>query len=270
MEDRQSLSLPLLSAAPPTSANQSPFLPNQAIALRLLLVAFVGITSLLANHEASKGFDITILNNAKPSPAGQRFHLFYVSNDEATRLILNASSFIENLIYPSPAFPKKPVKSVHLTLSRTDLSSSFAVEKLHDGGDDFVLHLSPSIFNEKNANRAMSVAVFRGMSRVWLWDGEAHAPPALLAGMVEHIIAAAGFVGEKYSGGVVSTSTAACDPTWWKDKDPREIAMFLDHQEKEREGFIQRLNQGLKGRWHDRTVEEAVGVATQHPCGSVN
>ncbi|XP_023530499.1 uncharacterized protein LOC111793042 [Cucurbita pepo subsp. pepo] len=270
MEDRQSLTLPLLSAAPPTSANQSPFLSNQAIALRLLLVAFVGITSLLANHEASKGFDVTILNNAKPSPAGQRFHLFYVSNDEATRLILNASSFIENLIYPSQAFPKKPVKSVHLTLSRTDLSSSFAVEKLHDGGDDFVLHLSPSIFNEKDANRAMSVAVFRGMSRVWLWDGEAHAPPALLAGMVEHIMAAAGFVGEKYSGAVVSTLTAAWDPTWWKDKDPTEIAMFLDHQEKEREGFIQRLNQGLKARWHDRTVEEAVGVPTQHPCGSVN
>lgn len=278
MEDRQSLSLPLLSvtssdtaaasaSASPTSANQSPFLSNQAVAVRLLLFAFIGITSLWANHEASKGFDVTILNNAKGSPAGQRFDLFYVSNDEATRLLLNASTFIENLIYPSEAFPKKTVKSVHLTLSRRYLSSSVAVEQLDDGGVDFAVHLSPSIFNERNVNRAMSEAVFRGMSRVWLWDGEAHAPPSLLAGMVEHIIAAAGFVEMEYSGGVVTTSTA-CDPMWWKDKDPTEVALFLDHHERQQKGFIQRLNQGLKSRWHDRTVEDALGMPAQRPCGS--
>lgn len=278
MENRQSLSLPLLSAttstsgtgatATPTSPNQSLSISNQAVAVRLLLVAVVGLTSLWANHEASKGFDITILNNAKGSSAGQRFDLFYVSNDEATRLLLNASSFIENLIYPSPDFPKKKVKSVHLTLSLRDLSSNVAVEQL-DGGVDFVVHLSPSIFNERNVNHAMSAAILRGMSRVWLWNGEADAPPSLLDGMVEHIVGAAGFVEKKYSGGVVS-KLAACEPMWWKDKDPMQVAMFLDYHERQREGFIQRLNQGLKSRWHDRTVEDALGMPGQRPCGSSN
>lgn len=289
MEDHhhQSLSLPLLSAtnsgatasasafasvsatATTTSPNQSVFLSNQAIAVRLLLVAFVGLTSLWANHEASKGFEITILNHAKSSTAGQRFDLFYVSNDEATRLILNATTFIENLIYPSQAFPKKPVKSVRLTLSSRDFSSSNVAVQPLDGGVDFVVHLSPSIFNDKNVNRAMSAAVFRGMARVWLWDGEADAPPLLLAGMVEYVVAAAGLVERKYSGGVVTTSIA-CDPMWWKDKDPMEVANFINYQEKQREGFIQRLNQGLKSRWHDRTVEDALGMPAQRPCGSFN
>ncbi|XP_038886866.1 uncharacterized protein LOC120077080 [Benincasa hispida] len=287
MENSQSLSLPLLSSttststststsgtgtgapATPTSPNHSLSLSNQAVAVRLLLVAVVGLTSLWANHEASKGFDITILNNAKGSPAGQRFDLFYVSNDEATRLLLNASSFIENLIYPSPDFSKKKVKSVHLTLSLRDLSSNVvAVEQL-DGGVDFVVHLSPSIFNERNVNHAMSAAVLRGMSRVWLWNGEGHAPPSLLDGMVEHIVTAAGFVEKKYSGGAVST-LAACEPMWWKDIDPMEVAMFLDYHERQQQGFIQRLNQGLKSRWHDRTVEDVLGVPAQRPCGSLN
>lgn len=272
MEDRQSLSLPLLpgtsAAATPTSPNQSPFLSNHAVAVRLLLVAFIGITSLWANHEASKGFAVTILNNAKGSPAGQRFDLFYVSNDEATRLVLNASNFVENLIYPSQTFPKKKVKSVHLTLSLRDLPSNVAVEHL-DGGVDFVVYLSPSIFNDRNVNHAMSAAILRGMSRVWLWNGEGYAPPSLLAGMVEHITASAGFVEKKYSGGVVTT-LMACDPMWWKDKDPTEVAIFLEYQERQQKGFIQRLNQGLKSRWQDRTVEDAVGVPGERQCDSFN
>ncbi|KAA0061692.1 peptidase [Cucumis melo var. makuwa] len=271
MENRRSLSQPLLSStstsAAPTTPT-SPNLSNHAVLLRLLLVAVVGLTSLWANHEASKGFDITILNNAKGSSAGQRFDLFYVSNDEATRLLLNASNFIQNLIYPSQDLPKKIIKSVHLTLSLRDLSSNVAVEQL-DGGVDFAVHLSPSIFNDTNMNHAMSTAILRGMSRVWLWNGEGHAPPSLLDGMVEHIVAAAGFVERKYSGGAVGT-LAACEPMWWKDKDPMEIATFLDYHERQGEGFIQRLNQALRSRWQDRTVDNVLGLPDQRPCGSFN
>lgn len=270
MENRRSLSQPLISSTSPspTTTPTSPHLSNHAIALRLLLVAVVGLTSLWANHEASKGFDITILNNAKGSSAGQRFDLFYVSNDEATRLLLNASNFIQNLIYPSHHLPKKIIKSVHLTLSLRDLPSNVAVEQL-DGGVDFAVHLSPSIFNGTNMNHAMSTAVLRGMSRVWLWNGEGHAPPSLLDGMVEHIVATAGFVEKKYPGGAVST-LAACEAMWWKDKDPMEIAMFLDYHEIQGEGFIQRLNQALRSRWHDQTVDDVLAMPDQRPCGSFN
>ncbi|XP_022147982.1 uncharacterized protein LOC111016776 [Momordica charantia] len=274
MEDRRSLSLPLLpvtgAGSGPTPPNESSFFfSNHGIAVRLLLIAFIGLTSLWANHEASKGFEITVVNAAKSSPAGQRFDLFYVSNDEATRVLLNASNFVENLIYPSQAaFPKKEVKRVRLTLAPRDLSPNVAVHK-SDDGVDFFIDLSPSIFHETNVNHAMSAAVLRGMSRVWLWDGDSHAPPSLLAGMVEHIAAAAGFVDDKYSGGVISTSTA-CDPMWWKDKNPMEVALFLGYHENQRNGFIQRLNQGLKSRWQDRTVQDALGMPVQRPCGSFN
>ncbi|KAK9924096.1 hypothetical protein M0R45_032484 [Rubus argutus] len=44
------------------------------ILIRFLSVVLVGILSLWANHEASKGFDITVLNDVpRDSPTGQRF-----------------------------------------------------------------------------------------------------------------------------------------------------------------------------------------------------
>lgn len=55
------------------------------IILRIILVLFVALISLWANYEASKIFDITIVNDIKDSPAGRRFALFYVSTQAPSR-----------------------------------------------------------------------------------------------------------------------------------------------------------------------------------------
>ncbi|KAI8551088.1 hypothetical protein RHMOL_Rhmol06G0157600 [Rhododendron molle] len=52
----------------------------------------------------------------------------------------------------------------------------------------------------------------------------------------------------------------------WMDEDPVAVAHFMSYCEKRR-GF-QRLNLAMKGRWNDRTVDDALGMPAQHICGS--
>ncbi|KAL0353962.1 UNVERIFIED_CONTAM: hypothetical protein Sangu_0977500 [Sesamum angustifolium] len=111
MEESHHLLRPLLSpsttspaVAPPLDDhvvdNLKPISSNSSIILRLSLVAFIGIVSIWANHEASKGYDITIVNESADTFLGNRFQLFYVSNDEAVRLVIQASKVVENFLYP--------------------------------------------------------------------------------------------------------------------------------------------------------------------------
>ncbi|XP_059664287.1 uncharacterized protein LOC132310064 [Cornus florida] len=69
--------------------NNNILVSSNCILLRVISVLLIGIISIWANYEASKGFKITIINEAADSPAGKRFTLLYVSNDKATRILLN-------------------------------------------------------------------------------------------------------------------------------------------------------------------------------------
>lgn len=167
IEDQQSLFQPLLHRKPVTNHETSyDSTSNTGILIRFLSVVLVGILSLWANHEASKGFDITVLNDvARDSPAGQRFNLLYVSNDKATRIVLDASNFIEHLLYPSEDSPKKQVNRVIVRLVSVNLTNAMGVSVL-ENDLNFVVNISPAVMEEANVDRALVSAIRRGMARV--------------------------------------------------------------------------------------------------------
>ncbi|CAN6571236.1 unnamed protein product [Malus baccata var. baccata] len=76
-------------------------------------------------------------------------------------MTLNASNFIEHIVYPDDYHhhpPKKLVNHVVLRLSSMNNSSSF---------NNVVEYVK----------RKLDLAILRGMTRVLIWDGEACAPP---------------------------------------------------------------------------------------------
>lgn len=52
----------------------------------------------------------------------------------------------------------------------------------------------------------------------------------------------------------------------WKDKESKSVSVvsFLDYCERRSEGFIRRLNHGMRLRWDDRTVD----LASSGACDS--
>ncbi|KAG5544763.1 hypothetical protein RHGRI_017266 [Rhododendron griersonianum] len=241
---------------------------NSKILLRLFSVAVVGILSLWANQEASRGFEIHIENRAPTdSVASRRFQLMYVSNDRATRLVLGTSKFVEAILYPISSISqpnKEEVNRVTLRLAGRNLTHTVTVDSFKE--HEFVINLSPSILElETDFDHAMLRAVQQGMARVWLHDN--NAPKSLLNGMVEYIsrLAGLGAVVGGFSGdGDLAESGDSC----WMDEDPVAVAHFLSYCEEKRRGFIQQLNLAMKGRWNDRTVDDALGMPAQHLCGS--
>ena len=266
--------------------NSKLFISNSNIILRILLVLLVAAISIWANYEASRTFDVTIVNDAKDSLAGQRFALSYVSNDKATRIVLNTSSFVEHFLYPydnnNKRYPKKHIESVTIRLSRRNLNATatatVTVTGDHQGGRKnfkgyYVIDINPvSLEGEDYNNMALIVAAIqRAMARVWLWDGGSRAPPRLVDGMAEYITELAGFRRKRVSGsGVELPECDGHQGWWWEDKDPRQVARYLHYYEKYKKGFIQRLNEVMRDTWHDRMVDEVLGVSSMKLCGLYN
>jgi hypothetical protein len=241
---------------------------NSSIILRLLLITSIGIISIWANYEASKGFGITLVNDAKDSAEGKRFTLSYISNDKATRIILNTSLFVENLLYPNINDTKKQViHHVTLRLASNNLPKLFTVDT--NTNNEFVINISPSVLvgHPKNLDYAITSVVLQGMARAWIWDSESRAPQWLLDGMVEYINGLAGFGPVRNLGGHESL-----DDQFGKfcsgDKDPMVLAQFLKYCERHEKGFIQRLNKALRDdhQWIGRTVEDVLGISEQNLC----
>ncbi|KAL2476590.1 Plant basic secretory protein (BSP) family protein [Abeliophyllum distichum] len=234
-----------------------------SIFFRLVLVTFIGIVSIWANHEASKGFAITIVNEAGADtfPA-KRFSLFYLSNDEATRIVIKASKSVENFLYPIDMYNKKKVNQVTLKLADRNLSDGVVVEFGKEG--EFVLHLSPSIMEDQNFKHAMLLEVKKCVARIWLWDGQGNAPHNLINGIVEYI--ASNFSASSPIKAKLLSSTTA----YWKHNDIRVVTEFLNYCECSRPGFIRRLNQAMKDGWHERKLDNALGMPVQNLCTTYN
>ncbi|CAK7346680.1 unnamed protein product [Dovyalis caffra] len=244
---------------------------NSSIILRLLLIISIGIISIWANYEASKGFGITLVNEAEESAEGKRFNLLYISNDKATRIVQNTSSFVENLLYPDINNTKKQViNHVTLRLASNNLPNLVTVDA--NTNNEFVISISPLMLTDhtKNLDHAIKSIVLQGMARVWLWNPESRAPPWILEGMVEYINRLMGFGPVRNFGGHESLD----DPFGnfrSGDKDPKVVAKFLECCETWREkGFIQRLNKALRDdhQWIDWTVEDVQGMSVQNLCDS--
>lgn len=248
---------------------------NKIIIIRLLFVLSVAAISLWANHEASKSFEILLVNDARDIPAGRRFDLFYVSNDRATRILLNASSFVEHLLYPNNIphqFHKKQIGHVTLRLASRNLNATVSAGNQYSRGgrkvNNYVIDLSPSLIQEANYNEAIERAVLLAMARVWLWDGEGRAPARLIDGVVEYVAEVAGYKRKGVSG--AGEWSPECDGVWWKDEDPRTVPRFLHYCEAHKEGIIRRLNQAMRDTWHDRMLDDVLEMPAKKLCAFYN
>ncbi|XP_013673101.1 uncharacterized protein LOC106377415 [Brassica napus] len=195
---------------------------GSGIFLRIFSVLLVGAISLWANHEASKGFSITIINEAKESPPGKRFSLFFESDDTAVRLLLETSFFVERFLYDGvPRRLRKPVNHVTVRFNG-NRSDKFSVASNASNGE-YVIGLSSSLMKTSEFRDAVEAALRRSMVKVWLWgdNDESGASPELVAG-------------------------------------------WLDYCERRSEGYIRRLNHGMRLGWDDQTVD----LASNGACGS--
>ncbi|KAI3666870.1 hypothetical protein L6452_41909 [Arctium lappa] len=269
--------VPPLTPRRSTSADPNIITKLPPIISRLTLISFIGIIAIWANHEASKGFSITILNDAgKLSLSRKHFSLFYESNDKATRIVLNASTFVENLLYPNNyqhfLHTKKQINGVTLRLAPNNFPTMVTVEspKPHE----YIINLSPSVMENSNNNDAIVMAVLQGMARVWLWDGDGVTPAVLLNGMVEYISSLAGFKMTEF----VKKSGGENNEICWKSEDPRRVAGFLRYYDQRKQvagggggggGVVIRLlNEGMRKGWNDGMVDDALGMAGSLACAS--
>ncbi|KAL7599700.1 uncharacterized protein LOC111887988 [Lactuca sativa] len=267
-------------SSPPPKVDSHVISNVSGILFRLTLITFIGFMAIWANHEASKGFSITIVNDAgKYSLPGKHFSLFYQANDKATRIVLNTSRFVENLLYPNKDFlhMRKQIDGVTLRLAPTVFPGTVAVDSRKPY--EYIISLSPLIMETSNNNEeAIVLAVLQGMARVWLWDGNGATPPVLLNGMVEYISSLAGFtLAEAWTSGGDATRLPEKNVVCWTDEQPRMVAWFLRYcdQRKQPGGggggggeVIRRLNQKMRTGWHDWMMDEALGMAGQHACAS--
>ncbi|XP_010916086.1 uncharacterized protein [Elaeis guineensis] len=235
--------------------------PNTLAGLAFVLI--LAAMSLWANLEASEGFDITILNAARPGTvAARRFDLLFVSNGKASQILQNASDFVEHILYPNELYPRKPVRRVTLRLAGHNLS-----EVVVSHGDDsqrpgdFVILVSPSAMADANPGMALGLAVQRAMARVWLWDGQGAAPKWLVDAMMEYLSLSAGFAGHA----VPLQRGGTC---WGEEEEPVGTARFLKYCEERRSGFIARLNRAMRKHWNEIMVDVALGSPSRQLCSA--
>ncbi|KAF9587887.1 hypothetical protein IFM89_006141 [Coptis chinensis] len=217
-----------------------------------------------ANYQASKGFEIVIINDVKDAKSGKKFHLLFVSNDKITQIVLSTSKIAETVLYPDDRKQKKPVTSVTIRLTNQTMAHQQVVVDTQ-GTYEYVLHISSSLMEEKNVEKAVVLAVQRGMTRVWLWNGEGGTPDELIDGIVEFVNVVGGHVGiPDYR----LKRLPVVDNMCWKYGDHMDMAHFLRYCETMKNGFIERLNQAMESSWHDSMVDDALGMPAWQLCGS--
>ncbi|CAN8286770.1 unnamed protein product [Cochlearia groenlandica] len=246
MADQTHLLQPFLTK-PTTKVSIS--VSDSSLLLRLFSVILIGAISLWANHEASKGFTITIINEAKDSASKERFVLYFESDDTATRILLDTSFSVERYLYEN--VPHRLKKRVSHVMLRFNGNNSLGTEKFSvtSGAShgEYVIRLSSSYIGRNEFINDVRSALRRSMVRVWLYGEATGASPELVAGMVEYL-AVEGLKRRRFG----------------EDKEYVYMAKWLGYCEGQSEGFIRRLNYGMRLTWHDRTVD----LASSGACNS--
>ncbi|KAI0496603.1 hypothetical protein KFK09_022923 [Dendrobium nobile] len=221
---------------------------------RLSTVLAVTAISLWANYEASKGFDITVLEAPGATLAARQYNLMFVSNGGAARAILNASASIEQTLYPDTKhFPYKPINSVTLRVSDHNLTRAIIVTTAAGGGGDYLILVSPNVIAERDAEKAVVAVVYEGMARVWVRDGRGMAPAAVVDALVGYICGAAGFGREA---DYANEAAEGCEAT----------AGFVRYCEEKRPGFVARLNKAMEEKWDNGIWDSALGISGRVVC----
>ncbi|KAK6134956.1 hypothetical protein DH2020_031293 [Rehmannia glutinosa] len=216
--------------------------------------------SIWANHEASKGYAVTIVNESVNTFAENRFQLFYVSNDEASLIVIKASKIVESFLYPdNDSHTKKSVRHVVFKLTGQNLTDNVVVDCIDD--HEFVLNISPSIMEGTNFRHAMSLALQKGVARIWIWDGQGNAPKNLINGILEYMTNNLGGWSRPHRAEPPELATAC-----WKHEDSRVVAGFLNYYERRRPGFVRRLNRSMKDGWDDGIFGGVLGRPVRNLC----
>ena len=235
--------LPTTTVAAATRPTTSPSTAN--IIARVATVLLVACVSLFAHHEASKGFDIAVVNSAasRGTLAGRRFDVFFVSNGRAARVLHYASRDVEQMLYPDESFPRRRVTRVTVQMAARNLTAQATVAAGVAPGE-YVISLSPSLMSAADTAGAVTAAVRRAVARMWLWDGRGTAPAHILDSTVAYL----------------ADDEAA-------PEDGRCIsARFLRLLESRQSGFVARLNRAMRDRWSDGAVDTALGAPARREC----
>ncbi|KAJ3694475.1 hypothetical protein LUZ60_009955 [Juncus effusus] len=232
--------LPLSSKSPPfTNPNHSSSSPSTLLRLATILT-LIGL-SLWANYEATKGFDLTILNASTQTLAGHRFNLLFVSNGRASKLALKSSSVIERVLYPQEKFVKKPVHHVTIRLADKNLTRRVVVRQcdsyLQKG--EYLIELSPSLMVEKDVIMGVKSALNRAMAYVWLTE---NAPQHIVEAMVDYLMTQSGFSLKNYE----------------RDTSAFSLVSFMEFCEEKSHGFFARLNNAMQEKSTESLVNNAL------------
>ncbi|RLN31266.1 uncharacterized protein C2845_PM05G28020 [Panicum miliaceum] len=248
----------------PRAASSSP--STQSIVFRVVAVIAVACASLFAQHEAAKGFGIDVVSAGRAprgDVAGRRFDLFLVSNGRAERILQYASRGVERALFPDASFPRKQVRRVTVRMAGHNLTAGATVDAAAAPGE-YVISLSPALLSSTSTASADAVAaaVRRAVARMWLWDGRGAAPERVTEAMVEYLASAA--AGDAAAEAAATPLSSPSD-----DGESRCIsAPFLRHLERQREGFVARLNRAMRDRWSDAAVDAALGAPARHACAA--
>ncbi|KAL6618703.1 hypothetical protein ACP70R_033842 [Stipagrostis hirtigluma subsp. patula] len=248
------------AASTPAAASPS----TQSIVFRVVAVLTVACASLFAQHEASKGFGIDVVNAApRGSVAGRRFDLLFVSNGRAERILHYASRGVERALFPDASFPSKRVTRVTVRMAGDNLTADATVDAAAGAGGEYVISLSPGLLSRADtapaAADAVAAAVRRAVARMWLWDGRGAAPARVTESMVEYLASAA-------ADG--AAEVPASRPEDEEGQPPCMSARFLRHLEQRRDGFVARLNRAMRDRWSDAAVDAALGAPARPVCAA--
>jgi hypothetical protein len=230
-------------------ARSSSSMPSaQSFVLRVVTVVAVACASLFAQHEAGKGFAVSVANDLpRGSAAARRFDLLLVSNGRAERALLRASRAVERALFPDPSFPRRQVRRVTVRMAARNLTGA-AVHSAAPG--EYVVSLGPGLASSAPAAEA---ALRRAIARVWLWDGRGAAPARVTESMVDYLASAAAEVEVEVE---APPSAGGCGMS----------ARLLRLLEARREGFVARLNRAMRDRWSDAAVDAALGAPARLAC----
>lgn len=244
--------------APPRPSSSSSA-STQSIVLRVVAVLTIACASLFAQHEAAKGFGVSVARAG--GAAGRRFDLRFVSNGRAERILLRASRGVERALFPDASFPRRRVRCVTVRMAPHNLTAAAEVDAPAAG--EYVISLSPGLVA---SDAAVAGAVRRAVARMWLWDGRGAAPARVTDSMVEYLAA----VVDTDGGGVAATPLSDDDGDERQRPVPEHCmsARFLRHLERQREGFVARLNRAMRDRWSDAAVDAALGAPARHACAA--
>jgi len=252
----------------PRVASSSP--STQSVVFRVVAVIAIACASLFAQHEAAKGFGIDVVSAGaqRGGDAGRRFDLFFVSNGRAERILQYASRGVERALFPDASFPRKHVRRVTVRMAGHNLTAGATVDASAAPGE-YVISLSPALVSGTAtgtaAADAVAAAVRRAVARMWLWDGRGAAPARVTEAMVEYLASAA-------AGDAAAAAEVAATPlsSSASDDGGRRCmsARFLGHLERQRQGFVARLNRAMRDRWSDAAVDAALGAPARHACAA--